>query len=287
MRYNPEERSLMAKLVRKGNPIKIVAQWFGANVKTVSYWSKQDLRTRKDLPRNQKGKISVEAEIMILYLRITFSWGTARIQQGLMNLPDFMLTEMEVYIQNFSLSRQAINDILKKHKLNGYKKKHKSWKFFRAKEPNELWQVDLKEFRLQGKKYWIFVAIDDYSRYILALSLFDHCPTTKELTSVLDNLKIKSKKILADNGAQFKEQWKTWCKDHGSEAIFAHPYYPQDKGKVERAIRNLAEEFINLLAKFPKWLNGKMEDWRNWFNNKRYHRGVKNYPSQLYIQLGS
>ena len=36
----------------------------------------------------------------------------------------------------------------------------------------------------QGKKYYIFVIVDDYSRYILRLQLFDHCPTTKELTSV-------------------------------------------------------------------------------------------------------
>ena len=116
----------------------------------------------------------------------------------------------------------------------------------------------------------------------MSLNLFDHCPKTEELTSVLQNFKARPLKILSDNGGQFKEQWKKWCKSFGCEAIFAHPYYPQDKGKVERTIRNLTEEFVDLLSKFPKWL-GNMEDWRCWFNEKRFHRGVKDYPANLYV----
>ena len=282
MRLSPEERKLIAKLVRNGNAINVVAKWFGVDRKTVSFWKKQDLRSVNDLPRNTDGKVTLEVEIAILYMRLTFKWGTARIQQGLFNLPNFMLKEMEVVVQNFRLSRTTINNVLKKHKLNGYQKKKKSWKFFRAKYANELWQVDLKEFKFEGKKYYIFVVVDDYSRFILSLSLFDHCPTTMELTSALQKLNVKPKNMLADNGAQFREQWKKWCKENKIKALFAHPYYPQDKGKVERAIRNLAEEFVNLLSKFPHWINGKLQDWKKWFNEKRYHRGIKDYPSNLY-----
>jgi len=218
-------------------------------------------------------------------LRLTFKWGTARIQQGLVNLPDFQLKEMEVYVQNFYLSRTSINNVLKKHKINGYQNKTKTWKFFRAKYANELWQVDLKEFKFEGKKYYIFVVIDDYSRFILCLKLFNRCPTTNDLTSALQELNIRPKNILADNGGQFREQWKEWCIRKQINPLFAHPYYPQDKGKVERTIRNLAEEFVNLLSKFKHWINGKLEEWRIWFNNKRFHRGIKDYPSNLYVKL--
>jgi len=286
MCFSIEQRSLMAKIVRKGYPINFVADLFGAHRNTVSYWNKQDLRTRKDLPRFRNGKITVQVEIAILYMRLTFKWGTARIQQGLMKLPPYVITEMEVCVQNFYLSRASINNVLKKHKLNGYRKKHKSWKFFRAKHANELWQVDLKEFRLEGKKYYVFVVIDDYSRYILSLKLFEHCPTTKELTFILQRLSVKPKKILSDNGGQFQGQWKDWCKKNKIESLFAHPYYPQDKGKVERTIRNLAEEFVNLLQKFTHWLNKKcLEQYRIWFNRDRYHRGIKDFPENLYAQL--
>lgn len=287
MRASLEERRLMGKLVRQGNSISFVADLLGFNRKTVSYWSKEDWRSVKDLRKYKEGKITVEVEICILYMRITFEWGTARIQQGLMNLPDFMKEGMEVCIQNFYLSRTSINNILKKHKINGYQNKIKTWKFFRAEYPNELWQVDLKEFRFEGKKYYIFVAIDDYSRFILLLKLFDHCPTTNDLTSALQKLNINPKNILADNGGQFREQWKKWCLENNIKPLFAHPYYPQDKGKVERTIRNLTEEFVNLLSKFRHWINGKLEEWRIWFNEKRFHRGIKDYPARLFVQFVS
>ncbi len=118
-----------------------------------------------------------------------------------MNLPDFMLNEIEVR-DNLKLSRTSINNVLKKHKLKGYKSDGKKWKFFRVKY---IRQVNLKEFKLDGKKDYIFVMIDDYSRFIICLSLFDHCPTTKELTSSLQKLNLKLRDILADKGIQFKE----------------------------------------------------------------------------------
>jgi transposase InsO family protein len=60
--------------------------------------------------------------------------------------------------------------------------------------------------------------------------------------------------FLTDNNL-FKEEWDKWCKANGIEPLYAHPYYPQDKGKIERAIRNFVEEFVYLLKKFPEWLD--------------------------------
>jgi len=285
VRLKPEQRLLLGKLARKDMPKKLLMETFSVSRTTVWYWQYEDFKTRFDIKRNSEGKITIDVEITILNLRTTFKWGTARIQNGLISLPEFMRAEMEVCVQNFPLSRTSIQKVLKKHKLNGYKKKYKFWKFFRAKYPNELWQIDLKEFKFEGKKYYLLVCIDDYSRFILLLELFEHCPTTKEITSALQKLNIKPEKILSDNGAQFREQWANWCKENKTEAIFAHPYYPQDKGKVERTIRNLTEEFVDLLSKFPKWLNLKcIEEWRCWFNEERYHRGVKDYPANLYVK---
>jgi uncharacterized protein YoaH (UPF0181 family) len=286
MRLNASERKLMTESIKSGNSINLVAKVFRVSRTTAWYWSSENLNSNfEDLPRTKESKITIEVEIAILFMRLTFKWGTARIQQGLMNLPDFQLNEMEVRVQNFKLSRTSINNILKKHKLNGYHSEGKTWKFFRAKYANELWQVDLKEFRFDGNKYFILVCIDDYSRFILCLQLFNHCPTTKELTSVLQKLNVRPEKLLSDNGGQFREQWKEWCKSQNIEAIFAHPYYPQDKGKVERTIRNLAGEFVNLLSRFRHWIHGRLEEWRIWFNEKRFHRGIKDCPSNLYVKL--
>lgn len=289
MRLCPEERKLMNKAVKQGKSIKLVADFFSVTRQTVWYWKSETLNSNfKDLPRKtQPSKITVEVEVSILAMRSICQWGTARIQQGLMNLPDFMRNEIGVMVQGVMLSRTAINNILKKHGINGYRRKSKTWKFFRASKPNELWQVDLKgHFTVQGKKYWIVVTIDDYSRYILNLQLLDHAPNCEEILESLKPLidKHHPEGILTDN-SPFGESWKVMLAEVKIIAHFAHPYYPQDKGKVERTIRNLSEEFINLLKAFPHWLKGRLEEWRNWFNEKRYHRGIKGYPSELYVKL--
>ena len=43
--------------------------------------------------------------------------------------------------------------------------------------------------------------------------------------------KYKPKEILTDNNP-FKDEWDKLCKEMSVKPIHAHPYYPQDKGKV-------------------------------------------------------
>jgi transposase InsO family protein len=245
--------------------------------------------TFRDKPRKPKeSKITPEIEEFILFLRIVFEWGTGRIQNGLISLPEFMYDVLPKELRSVSsvhLSRSTINNLLKKHKRNGYKCHKENWKFFRAKKPNELWQLDLKgPVTLFGKEYYFLVCIDDYSRYLLVLVQFDHCPTTEEIgnASKPEVEKYHPESILTDNGGQFRELWRKWCSENNVIPLFAHPYYPQDKGKVERAIRNVAEEFTNLLSRFPQWLDGQTNEFKRWYNEERFHRGVKTTPITLF-----
>lgn len=288
-RLTPENRVLVSKLKRQGVALKLIMEAFSCSRQTIWYWSLQDLRTRFNITSNSEGKITIEVEASILYLRQTFKWGTARIRQGLMNLPEFMKIEIKTTIQfecvqHFKLSRQSVNKILKKHGLNGYRKEKKTWKFFRAKYVNELWQLDLKKFKFAGKEYQLLVLIDDYSRFLLKLHVFEHAPNIQEICDAVKSLvkKYHPKNILTDNNP-FKDSWEEWCKERGTIALFAHPYYPQDKGKVERAIRSVSEEFVYLLTQFEKWFNDKcFEEYRRWFNEERFHLGIKDYPANLY-----
>ena len=205
-RLSPNERALASKMRRQGVPIKLIVSVFSCSRQTVWYWAKQDLRTRFGIDKNGKCKITIEVESTILFMRNSFKWGTARIQNGLIELPGFMKKKIEVTIgrcvQHFTLSRQSINEVLKKVGVNGYfNKRRKAWKFFRAKCPNELWQLDLKRFKLNGKKYELLVVIDDYSRYILKLHVFGHSPNIAEITQVIKPLigKFHPENILTDN----------------------------------------------------------------------------------------
>ena len=288
MRLTIEERRLIGKAVDRGVNKSLVAKVLGVTRKTIYKWDKRRKHLKDRKRKKKKSKITLKVELFILALRNTFEWGTERIKKGLPSLPKFMLDTLSKLnvkvVQGLDLSRTAINNVLKKHKINGYKNKTKSWKFFRAKKKNELWQLDIKgPFKVGGKKYYFIICIDDYSRYVLLAEQLDHCPTILEICSLLKPLvkKHKPKKILTDNNP-FKEEWDNWCKDNNIESLHAHPYYPQDKGKVERAIRNFAEEFIYLLKKFPNWLNKKIKHYQRWFNNKRFHRGINAIPCELY-----
>ena len=45
----------------------------------------------------------------------------------------------------------------------------------------------------------------------------------------------------------------------------------------------ISEELVYVFMNFGKWFNTKcIERWRLWFNEKRYHRGIKDYPKNLF-----
>ncbi len=279
---------MFRRFFEKGLSKTKIAEIFDTTRQTVDRWIKRSRHAGReyyrDRPRKHKhSKITVEVEVSVLALR-SLGWGTARIQQGLYMLPGFMKDSLQFIVQGVKLSRQAINSVLQKHGANGYKRDQKAWKFFRAKEVDELWQIDLKgPFTVKGQKYWFLVVIDDYSRYVILSEQFDHNPATKEITDCLDMIGKRPKAILSDNGAQFKKMWERWCKKNRIKPHFAHPYYPQDKGKVERCIRNFSEEFVKLLRRFPEWLNGSIHEYREWYNMDRFHLGIKNFPGRLYF----
>ncbi len=287
-RLSPDIRALCKKFVKKGLKISRVAELLDTSRQTVYKWLERGDHVGREYYRDKtrkskESKITVEVEVSILALRNTFGWGTARIQQGLYSLPDYIKKSLPFIAQEVNLSRQAINNILKKHGINGYRRKHNAWKFFRAKKPDELWQIDLKgPYTVHGNKYWFIVCIDDYSRYLLLAEQFDHEPTTNDVTECLERLGRKPENILSDNGSQFKEKWKRWCKERNIKPLFAHPYYPQDKGKVERTIRNLNQEFVYHLRRFPEWLDGRIAEFKDWYNNSRFHRGIGDFPARLY-----
>jgi transposase InsO family protein len=287
VRLSPDIRGAFGKLVKKGLAVSCIAELFDTTRQTVHRWLKRAKHVGREYFKDKtrkprESKVTAEVELSILKLRTTFKWGTARIQQGLYNLPGFIKNSLRC-VQKIKLSRETINNVLARNNQNGYVREFKRWKFFRAKASDALWQIDFKgPFSVQGKKYWFLVCIDDYSRFIVCAEQFDHELTTAETVAVLEKQKRFPKAVLSDRGSQFKEQWKRWCREHHVEAHFAHPSYPQDKGKVERCIQNLNREFVNHLRRFPEWLKGRLQDYKEWFNHSRFHRGVKAFPIDLY-----
>jgi putative transposase len=173
--------------------------------------------------------------------------------------------------------------------MNGspYKKTKKGWEFFRAKAPNDMWQIDIKgPFLLDGERVKALIILDDYSRYLLSARLFKSITTdvvTEELNQCIKTFS-EPNSILSDNGPQFREQFENWCNQNKRqiEVVHAPPFYPQCKGKIERCIRNFNEEYIRLDKVFEN-TQALLEEYQEWYNNERYHLGINDYPANIFF----
>jgi predicted DNA-binding protein YlxM (UPF0122 family) len=140
LRLSPDIRGTFNKFVKKGLAVTRIAELFDITRQTVHRWLRRAKHVGreyfKDKPRTPKqAKVTEEVELSILKLRTTFKWGTARIQQGLYNLPGFIRKSVRC-VQDVRLSRETINNVLTRNRQNGFLRDFKRWKFFRAKEPD-------------------------------------------------------------------------------------------------------------------------------------------------------
>ncbi len=295
----PVVRRLAVQARKTGLKMKELEKAFGVSRKTIWFWIKRAFHRGTEsfndfpkAPKHVKRKVTNDVEQAILALRTAFKWGSARIRVVLANTPPYLkkfLADFNYLRDSIELSRTTINNVLKKHGKNGspYGKTHE-WKFKHAQAPNELWQLDLKgPIITEGKRKFILVTIDDYSRFDVVLHVFQKDPSTQDIVGVLThafNKYEKPQRILTDNGAQFKVEWTELLKqDYCIEAVFAHPYYPQDKGKVEREIRNVSEEVIRVAKVLSQPLEVILLKYHEWRNHNRFHYGIRGYPVQRYV----
>jgi hypothetical protein len=71
-------------------------------------------------------------------------------------------------VQGVKLSREKQNNVLARKCQNDYLTELKRWNFFRAGEPDELWQMYFKgPFSVQGKKYWFLILMTTAGFFIM------------------------------------------------------------------------------------------------------------------------
>jgi transposase InsO family protein len=295
-----EIRKRIVKAYKKGYRIKDIAAIFGVSRWVVWKWRKRayhpgrdSYRSRSQRPHFIHKKVTKEIENTIIVLRDSFQWGTHRIVLNLRHPPGYIHHLLTTITgsdwQPVRISRQTVNSILKRHRRNGspYKRNKKDWKYFRARKPNGLWQIDIKgPFLLDGKRLYALVIVDDHSRFIIYCGLYTSIKKEEVVTGLKWAVKRYGypKRLLCDNGAQFKSNdLKCWCKTHKVHYEPAPPNYPETKGKVERTIRNLKEEYL-VLDKVFENVSLLLGEYIEWFNNVRYSLGVEGIPSSFYYE---
>ncbi|MEM0466784.1 MAG: DDE-type integrase/transposase/recombinase [Candidatus Thermoplasmatota archaeon] len=296
----PEIRKRIVKAYKKGYRVKDIAAIFGVSRWVVWKWRKRahhpgkdSYRSRSQRPLTIYSKVTQQIENAVIVLRDSFNWGTHRIALNLQYPPGYihhlLTTITGCDWQPVALSRQTINNILKKHRRNGspFERNKKDWKYFRSRKPNGLWQIDIKgPFLLDGKRLYALVIVDDHSRFIVYCGLYTAIRKEEVITSLGWAVKRYGypKRLLCDNGSQFRsDDLKYWCKTHKVKYEPAPPHYPETKGKVERTIRNLKEEYL-VLDKVFENVSLLLDEYVDWFNNVRYSLGVQGTPASFYLE---
>ena len=209
----------------------------------------------------------------IIQIRNQYHYCPAKIRGILQNQYNIRIGHMTVYRV---LCRNGLNN-----KPLSKSRTRRKYVRFERKNPNELWQIDLK---VVGNR-WMVSILDDHSRYILSSQIFEHGSTDNILLLLKNTIRKYGKpvQILTDHGRQFynrysKSDFDVFCIQNKIEHVMGAIGKPTTLGKIERWHHTYDVER-------PRF--SRHEQFIKYYNNKRVHMSL-NYmtPRQVYARRG-
>jgi transposase len=164
----------------------------------------------------------------------------------------------------------------------------------------EQMQVDWAEFRVEGLRWYAFVAVLGYSRWLFGRFVEDQRFETlrNRHVAAFEAMGGVPRTVLYDNMAtvvvarvdgqpQFHAGMQAFAKDYGFALKLCRPYRARTKGKVERVIRYVRESFFApLVAEYRQLgaaltldvVNGRFAAWQAEVANRRVHGTTEARP---------
>ena len=208
------------------------------------------------------------------------------------------ILEMEGKAPPGFLKRSTLQDSLRekgysKAQMKLYQQPGIAARRFARSERNEMWQADIKfgpVLKLGGQSQQTYFVgfIDDATRYIVHGEFYD----SLDQTIVEDCLRkaiLKEglpQRLFFDNGPQFRNKWmERACAILGIKLIFAAPYSPESKGKIERFNRTIDSFLAEAVLKKGTNLSEFNDLWSVWLTecyHNREHAGIGCPPEIAY-----
>lgn len=192
---------------------------------------------------------------------------------------------------------RTINDIFKRNGLitKEASQAAKPYVRFEKNEPNEMWQADFKGHFLMknGARCHPLDIIDDCSRFNLCcapLTGETYIEVKQQMERVFSEYGMPYS-FLCDNGTPWGtpqstgySRFEVWLMELGILTLHGRILHPQTQGKEERFNGSLTREFLKYET-FEDWEDAriKLEEYRNFYNNKRPHFALDlDTPSKHY-----
>ena len=153
---------------------------------------------------------------------------------------------------------------------------------FEASRPLELVQMDVLQFYVHAQRLYLFLALDDHSRFITGWGLLQRETMDDAIEVLEESIRRygKPEAVLTDRGATFH----TWSgigrfdrvlEAYGIDHLLAAPQHPQTCGKVEAVNKAIQKELVDRVE-FRNYLDAKSQigHWVDEFNHQRTHQGI-------------
>lgn len=154
-------------------------------------------------------------------------------------------------------------------------------KGYRPKAPGECVGIDTIEIHgsgiYSGLRRYVVTFKDMHSRFALGAALpSKHASHTTKLWHIAKACyPFKPKRVLTDNGSEFKAELTKTVLDDGAVRWLTYPNCPKMNAHAERFNRTIQDEFIDfnkdLLFDDIHAFNDKLLDYLIWFNEERPH----------------
>lgn len=202
------------------------------------------------------------------------------------------IMELEQVVPKGSVSRSTLQRHLHgkgfgSHQMKIYTKTGAAARRFQKSQRCNLFQGDIKygPYLPIGKKgarkqVYLSAFIDDATRFIVAARFYEH----QQVSIIEDTLRSaimqygKPDAIYVDNGKQYRSSWlSNACNVLGIKLLFAKPYHPEGKGKIEafnRRMDSFLSEVALMEVKTLEELNDHLKLWIQEHYHKSPHHGL-------------
>ena len=177
-----------------------------------------------------------------------------------------------------------------------------------AKRPHHVWHIDLTVvplvcgFWIPWLPYavaqrwpfgaWVGVVLDHFSRTVVARGVFDTQPNAKHVCALLDRAVRDAgsapRHIVSDQGAQFQNEYRAWCKKRGVRPRFGAVGQHGSIAVVERFIRSMKEEaFARIVVPMSLGLLAReLDAYLVWYHEHRPHQGLGGRTPREVLDVG-
>ena len=166
-------------------------------------------------------------------------------------------------------------------------------KGFEALYPGHCIALDTIEKQRNGRRMYILVALDLYTRTAFALGTKSHGSQTAAhfLYLVSAMFPYPMRHVLTDNGSEFKKYFTALAGKKGITHFHTYPKTPKMNAHCERLNRTLQEDHIdyhtNLLFEDVTKFNAGLGEYLLFYNTKRVHHAFGNKLTPLAAMIQS